>query len=68
MRLIKQSERLEIYNKYFQDLIDKAFVYKCYETPDELDSKRKRLVARRMPPIYDRASLFLSEQEIKKYI
>ena len=67
-KIFKQSERLEIYNKYFQDLIDKGFVYKCYETPDELDSKRKRLVARRMPPIYDRASLFLSEKEIKKYI
>ena len=66
--IFKQSERLEIYNKYFQKLIDNNYVYKCYESAEELDSKRKRLVARRMPPVYDRASLFLSKEEIEKYI
>ena len=66
--IFKQSERLEIYNKYFQKLIDNNYVYKCYESAEELVSKRKRLVARRMPPVYDRASLFLSKEEIEKYI
>ena len=66
--IFKQSERLEIYNKYFQKLIDNNYVYKCYESSEELDFKRKRLVARRMPPVYDRASLNLSEEEIEKYL
>ena len=64
----KQSERLEIYKVYFQKLIDCNYVYKCYETAEELDTKRKRLVARRMPPVYDRSSLYLSDDEVKKYL
>ena len=64
----KQSDRLEIYTKYFQKLVDDGLVYKCFETAEELDIKRKRLVARRMPPVYDRSSLYLSESEIKNYI
>ena len=67
-KIYKQSERIEIYNKYFQELIDNKLIYKCFESPEELDTKRKRLVARRMPPIYDRSSLYLSESEIKKYL
>ena len=64
----KQSERLEIYKVYFQKLIDCNYVYKCYETAEELDTKRKRLVARRMPPVYDRSSLYLSNDEVKQYL
>ena len=64
----KQSERLEIYKVYFQKLIDCNYVYKCYETAEELDTKRKRLVARRMPPVYDRSSLYLSDDEVKQYL
>ena len=64
----KQSERLEIYKVYFQKLIDFNYVYKCYETAEELDTKRKRLVARRMPPVYDRSSLYLSDDEVKQYL
>jgi glutamyl-tRNA synthetase len=66
--IFKQSERLEVYNRYFQKLIDNNFVYKCFETSEELDSKRKRLVARRMPPVYDRSSLYLSEEDIEQYL
>ncbi len=35
-------------------------LYACYETEDELDRKRKRQLARGLPPIYDRAGLKLS--------
>lgn len=64
----KQSERIEIYRKYFKKLVDGGFLYECYETQDELEYKRKRLVARRMPPIYDRSSLNISDEEKNKYI
>ena len=67
-QIFKQSERLEVYNRYFQKLIDNNFVYKCFETSEELESKRKRLVARRMPPVYDRSSLYLSEEDIEQYL
>lgn len=66
--IYKQSERIEIYRKYFKKLVDDGFLYECYETQDELEYKRKRLISRRMPPIYDRSSLDISDEERNKYI
>src|SRR5476651_2319017 len=34
-------------------------LYPCYETPEELEFKRKRLLAQGKPPVYDRAALRL---------
>jgi glutamyl-tRNA synthetase len=42
-----------------------ARLYPCYETPDELERRRKRQLSRGMPPVYDRASLKLTEDERK---
>ncbi|GIS06457.1 MAG: hypothetical protein CM15mP109_12130 [Candidatus Dadabacteria bacterium] len=67
-KIYKQSERIDIYRKYFNQLVEKGFLYECFETQEELDYKRKRLVARRMPPVYDRASLNLSEEEKNQHI
>ena len=64
----KQSERIDTYKKYFNQLVEDGFLYKCFETQDELDYKRKRLISRRMPPVYDRASLNLSENDKNKYL
>ena len=66
--IYKQSERIEIYRKYFKKLVDDGFLYECYETQDELEYKRKRLISRRMPPIYDRSSLDISDEERNKYL
>jgi glutamyl-tRNA synthetase len=38
-------------------------LYPCYEAEDELDRRRKRQLARGLPPIYDRASLKLTTAE-----
>ena len=38
-------------------------LYPCYETPDELEFRRKRQLARGLPPIYDRAALKLSDED-----
>ncbi|MHB2205198.1 glutamate--tRNA ligase [Methylobacterium sp. CM6257] len=38
-------------------------LYPCYETPEELDRRRKRQLGRGQPPIYDRAALRLSAEE-----
>lgn len=38
-------------------------LYPCYETPLELERKRKRQVAQGLPPVYDRAALALSAAE-----
>lgn len=59
--LVRQSARLELYQKAFNTLRELGRIYPCYETPDELEYKRRRERARGRPPIYDRAALELSE-------
>ena len=66
--IYKQSERIDTYKKYFNQLVEDGFLYECFETQEELDYKRKRLISRRMPPVYDRASLNLSENDKNKYL
>ncbi|HEY6716328.1 MAG TPA: glutamate--tRNA ligase family protein, partial [Reyranella sp.] len=59
----KQSERLQHYDAARDKLIAAGRLYACYETPEELEFKRKRLLAQGRPPVYDRAALKLSDAE-----
>ncbi len=59
----RQSARFDLYEAEFQRLVAAGRVYRCYETAQELDLKRKVLLGRGLPPIYDRASLDLSEAD-----
>ena len=59
----RQSERFERYEEIFVTLKQQGLVYACFETPEELDKKRKRQLARGLPPVYDRAALALSEAD-----
>ncbi|MBK6800075.1 MAG: glutamate--tRNA ligase [Novosphingobium sp.] len=59
----RQSARFDLYEAQFQRLVAAGRVYRCYETAQELDLKRKVLLGRGLPPIYDRAALALSEAD-----
>ena len=59
----RQSARFDLYEREFQRLVTSGRVYRCYETSQELDLKRKVLLGRGLPPIYDRAGLALSEAD-----
>lgn len=59
----RQSERLDQYQQAFERLRAAGRIYPCWETPEELEYKRKRQLARGRPPIYDRAALKLSEAQ-----
>ncbi len=59
----RQSDRFERYDAVFETLVAQGHVYACYETPEELERKRKRQLARGKPPVYDRAGLALSADE-----
>jgi glutamyl-tRNA synthetase, bacterial family len=59
----RQSARFDIYAEQFERLKAAGRVYPCWETPQELELKRKVLLGRGLPPIYDRAALSLSEEE-----
>lgn len=59
----RQSMRLSLYEAAFERLRAAGRIYPCYETAQELDLKRKVLLGRGLPPIYDRAALALTEAE-----
>ena len=59
----RQSARFDIYEREFARLVAAGRVYRCYETAQELDLKRKVLLGRGLPPIYDRAALALTEAD-----
>jgi glutamyl-tRNA synthetase len=62
-----QSKRFDRYDGVAADLRARGLIYACYETADELDRRRKRQQARGLPPIYDRASLKLTDDERKAF-
>jgi glutamyl-tRNA synthetase len=50
----RQSARFALYEVEFEKLKAAGRVYACYETPDELDIRRKILLSRGLPPVYER--------------
>ena len=62
----RQSDRSDRYDEIRKQLIADGRLYPCYETEDELGRKRKRQMARGLPPLYDRAARRLSADERAK--
>ena len=62
-RMEKQSTRLDRYNQAADELRASGRLYECFETPMELDLKRKKQLNMGHPPVYDRSALELSEEE-----
>lgn len=62
---VRQSERFARYDAVVAMLKDTGRLYPCYETPEELERRRKRQLARGLPPVYDRAALKLSDEDRK---
>ncbi len=65
-RLERQSDRLDRYAAAADALREKGRFYEAWETPTELDLKRKKQLNMGHPPVYDRAALALSEEEKAK--
>ena len=63
----RQSERFAIYDKARDQLIAAGLLYPCYETSEELDRKRKIALSRKLPPVYDRAALTMTEDEVAAF-
>lgn len=62
-RIEYQSKRLDRYADAAQKLRQMGRFYEAFETPTELDLKRKKQLNMGKPPVYDRAALALSEDE-----
>jgi glutamyl-tRNA synthetase len=62
-RYERQSERMEAYAAAAAQLKASGRLYPAYETPEELEAKRKAQIARKVPPLYDRAALALTPDQ-----
>ncbi len=60
-----QSERLEIYRKHAQMLLDSGKAYYAFDTAEELDEMRKMQEKMRIPTKYDRRALKLTKEEVQ---
>lgn len=65
-RVERQSLRLDRYSEAADRLRDMGRFYEAFETPVELDLKRKKQLNMGKPPVYDRAALALSEADKAK--
>ena len=71
----KQSERKDIYKSYALELVEKGMAYYAFDTPEELEKKRKEAESEKKTFQYDcktrqglRNSLSLSEEETQGLI
>ena len=63
----RQSERLDRYDAALAQLRADGRAYACYETPEELALKRKAQLSAGRPPVYDRAALKLTAEQIAAF-
>jgi glutamyl-tRNA synthetase len=63
----KQSARMARYEEVLAELAAAGHAYRAYETPEELDLKRKVLLGRGLPPVYDRAALALTAEDHARF-
>lgn len=59
----KQSLRLQRYSEAADRLRADGRLYECFETPEELELKRRKQLAMGRPPVYDRGALKLTQAE-----
>jgi len=61
-----QSERLEIYRKYAEQLLSEGTAYRCFCASERLEKMRKTQEKMKLSSKYDRTCLHLPESEIEK--
>lgn len=63
----RQMERLDLYNGYVNELLEKGLAYKCYMTEEELDQEREEQRAAGQVPKYSGAHCNLSKEQIAQF-
>ena len=61
VREVRQSDRFALYDAALARLAAAGRAYPAYETPEQLELKRKVQLSMGRPPVYDRAALLLSD-------
>jgi glutamyl-tRNA synthetase len=62
-----QSERFSAYDAAVETLKAAGLLYPCYETAEELERRRRLRLSRRLPPVYGREALKLTEAQKAEY-
>ncbi len=60
---IYQSDRISMYQEAADLLKERGYLYPCYETKEDLEFSRKKLLSQGKPPVYDRSALNLSSTQ-----
>ncbi|MCS7225021.1 MAG: glutamate--tRNA ligase [Armatimonadetes bacterium] len=60
---VRQSTRLSLYRSVAERLVQMGRAYACFCSPEELEERRKAMMARGLPPKYDRRCRSLSDEE-----
>ena len=63
-----QTERIEIYQKYIKELLDKDKAYYCFCSSERLDEMRQKQQENKQAPKYDRHCRDLGREEVEKRI
>ncbi len=61
-----QSERLDLYKKHAEQLLEQGHAYRCFCTPERLDQMRKFQERSKLPPKYDRQCYRLTQEQVQK--
>lgn len=64
----RQSERLEIYQQYAQQLIDQGQAYYCFCSSERLKKVREEQQRRKQPPMYDQHCRHLAAEEVQRHL
>ncbi|WP_031537878.1 glutamate--tRNA ligase [Bacillus sp. MB2021] len=62
----RQSERNDIYKKYYTELLEKGLAYKCYCTEEEIEAEREEQVSRGETPKYSGKCRHLTKEQQEK--
>lgn len=61
----RQSERLDTYKKYANELVEKGHAYYCFCTKERIEEVRKMMQTAGKPPMYDKHCRSLSAEDVK---
>ena len=61
----KQTQRLDIYKKYLEQLLEEKKAYYCFCTEEELETKRQEHMSRGVAPKYDGTCAHLSDETVE---
>ena len=63
-----QSDRLDLYRKHVDELVEKGHAYHCFCTSERLEQMRKTQEQRKQAPMYDRTCLEIPKEEVLKRV